>query len=127
VRGFLPGKLLGRVTALLSLALPVLFLAGVVDWMLEMRLGVSLRPCVAGCPLLIGLPSLAVTLGSIGMAGRTAAPKDAEPCDKAQRVLHGYFRIGPYPAPKPTGKSSTAPIARTKVLAWIAGLALPHR
>jgi hypothetical protein len=61
VRGFLPGKLLGRTAALLSLALPPLFFAGAVDWMLGQRLGVSLRTMPwLGVPLLVALLLLAV-------------------------------------------------------------------
>ena len=122
VRSFLPGKLLGRVAALLSLALPVLFLAGVVDWMLEMRLGVSLRSMPwLGVPLLIGLPSLAVTAqAALEWRAERQRRKMQDLAIKPSEVLHGYFRIGPYLGTEADQQEfHRADRAHEKVLAWI--------
>jgi hypothetical protein len=62
VRSFLPGKLLSRTAALLSLLVPPLTAAGVVDQVLQRVLNVDLlsTPRFQHYGLLFGLPLLAV-------------------------------------------------------------------
>jgi hypothetical protein len=122
VRSFLPGKLLGRTAALLSLALLVLGFAGLVDQGLQRLLAVDLsaQPWLR-FGLLLGLPLLAVS-------SQLAVEWRAE---HGRRVLQklavqpgaeqsGYFRIGPYlNAAEDRVRFDRADRAHEKVLAWI--------
>ena len=120
VRGFLPGKLLGRTAAMLSLALVVLVLLDLVDQRLQRLLGVDLstRPWLG---LLLGFLLLAV-------ASQLAVEWRAK---RSRRVLQklavqpgaeqsGYFRIGPYlNTTEDRLRFDRADRAHEKVLAWI--------
>jgi hypothetical protein len=120
VRNFLPGKVLGRTAALLSLVLLVLGFAGAVDWMLEQHLGVNLRsvPWLRAV-LLGGLPLLVVTT-------QVALEWQAErQCQRMRalavepgRVPVGYFRIGPYGGAD-RERFDRADEVQWKVLNWI--------
>jgi len=122
VRSFLPGKLLGRTAALLSMVLLVLGFAGAVDQGLTHLMGVDLRPTpwlhyglLIGVPLLAGIAQLAVEWHA--QQGRRTLQRLAVRVDTAQT---GYFRIGPY---QDTAEDRTrferADRAHEKVLAWI--------
>jgi hypothetical protein len=120
VRNFLPGKVLGRTAALLSLVLLVLGFVGAVDWMLEQHLGVNLRsmPWVRAA-LLGGLPLLAVTTQAAlewraERQGQRLRALAVEP----GRVPVGYFRIGPYGGAD-RERFDRADEVQWKVLNWI--------
>jgi hypothetical protein len=94
----LPGKLLGRTAALVSLVLLVLFVAGLVDFSLKQLLRVDLsRSPWLHYGLLFGLPLLAV-VSQLLVEWRAERTRRA-----LQRLAvrigaeqSGYFRIGPY-------------------------------
>jgi hypothetical protein len=122
VRSFLPGKVLGRTAALLSLVLLVLGFAGAVDQGLTHLLGVDLRPTpwlhyglLIGVPLLAGIAQLAVEWHA--EQGRRALRRLALRVDSAQT---GYFRIGPYlDTADDRTRFERADRAHEKVLGWI--------
>ena len=120
VRNFLPGKVLGRTAALLSLLLLVLGLAGSVDWMLEQRLGIHLQTMpwlratvLGGVPLLVVATQVMLEWQAERQRRRLQALA-IEP----SRVPFGYFRIGPYFAAD-RERFDRADEAQWKVLNWI--------
>ncbi len=122
VRSFLPGKLLSRTAALLSLIVLVLGFAGAVDWMLEQRLDIHLRemPWLRAM-LLGGLPLLAVA-AQVALEWQAERQRRLmrELAIKPSQVLHGYFRIGPYLGTESDRQEfHRADRAHEKVLAWI--------
>ncbi len=97
VRAFLPGKLLGRTAALLSLALVVLGFAVPLDVSLKQGLGIDLSQSPwTHYGLLFGLPILVVALQCAvewrAEQSRRALQRLAVRIGPAQS---GYFRIGP--------------------------------
>lgn len=123
VRAFLPGKLLGRTAALLSLALLVLGFAVPVDVSLRHGLGVDLSKASWSMHygLLVGLPILVV-------ASQCAIEWRAERMRRALQRLavqigsaqSGYFRIGPYlDTAEDRMRFDRADRAHEKVLHWI--------
>ncbi|HXA23526.1 MAG TPA: leucine-rich repeat domain-containing protein, partial [Acetobacteraceae bacterium] len=120
VRSFLPGKLLSRTAALLSLVLLVLGFAGAVDWMLEQRLEIHLREMPwLRATLLGGLPLLAVAAQVVveWRAERQRRQLQALAI-KPSKVLQGYFRIGPY-LESDRAEFDRADRAQLKVLDWV--------
>jgi hypothetical protein len=122
VRAFLPGKLLGRTAALLSLALLVLGFAVPLDVALKQGLAVDLSQSPwAHYGLLFGLPILVVTLQCAvewrAEQSRRALQRLAVRIGPAQS---GYFRIGPYlDAAEDRVRFDRADRAHEKVLHWI--------
>jgi len=130
VRSFLPGKLLGRTAALLSLALLVFFFLNAADFALKQLLGTELPiPSPLYWALLIGLPFMAVVTQVFfefraehnrrllqALALRTGVEQS------------GYFRIGPYlNTTEDRAKFSRADRAQDKVLDWIKRSACQRR
>ncbi|GLR90553.1 leucine-rich repeat domain-containing protein [Bradyrhizobium iriomotense] len=122
VRSFLPGKLLGRTAAFLSLVLLVLGFVSLADIGLRRLLGTELPlPSPLYYVFLIGLPLMAVVAQVIvefraernrrllqALAVRTGVEQS------------GYFRIGPYEnTAKDRAKLARADKAQDKVLTWI--------
>ena len=122
VRSFLPGKLLGRTAALLSLVLLVLGFAVAVDQGLRQLLNtiLPLTPWQR-IALLVGLPALVIATQLLveWNAGRVR--------HKLQRLVlqpaavpEGYFRIGPYrDTAEDRLRFDRADRAHEKVLDWI--------
>jgi hypothetical protein len=102
VRSFLPGKLLGRTAALLSLVLLVVIWAGGVDWALNRMLQDSLTqtPAWLRYGFLLGLPVLSVAWQLVVEWRASRNRRQAQALAMTpQAVPGGYFRIGPYLAP----------------------------
>jgi hypothetical protein len=122
VRSSLPGKLLGRTSAFLSLVLLVLGFVSLADIGLRRLLGGELPiPSLAYWALLIGLPFIAVIAQLIvefrAEHNRRLLQKLAVQPGVEQS---GYFRIGPYlNTPGDRAKFSRADRAEEKVLDWI--------
>jgi len=121
IRGFFPGKILGRTAALLSLVLLIIGFAGAVDLSLRQFLNVGLSPRWLYYLLLFGLPLLTVTV-------QIAVEWRAERNRRALQMLAvrvdtqqaGYFRIGPYlNTLDDRSKFSRADKAHEKILEWI--------
>lgn len=122
VRRFLPGKILGRVAALLSLALLVIGFTALVDSGLKRSLDIDLSSTPSlRFGLLLGLPILAV-------GSQLLVEWRAERSRRQMRALAvrtgvqqaGYFRIGPYLATaEDRSKFDRADGIHQKVLAWI--------
>ena len=122
VRRFLPGKLLGRTAALLSLVLLVLGFGGAVDQGLRKFLSLTIQwsPWVY-YPLIFGLPFLAVVVQGIveWIAARNRHNLQALAV-RIGETPAGYFRIGPYlDVPEDRDHFDRADGAHRKVLAWI--------
>src|SRR5208283_3833407 len=122
VRSFLPGKVLSRTAALLSLLLLVLGFAKAVDiglkQLVEREIGIS--PWVY-YGLLIGLPSLAV-IAQLANEWRAARNRRALQMLAVQpeAVQTGYFRIGPYQNSAADRNAFSRPDrADGKVFEWI--------
>ena len=115
VRGFLPGKVLGRTAALLLLILIVSGYVGAVDRMLEGRLSIRLdaQPWLRRL-LIFALPMLAVTtqIALEWIADRQRRRMQALAVQPSE-VPHGYFRIGPYSSTEETGHNSNELIRHT--------------
>jgi hypothetical protein len=94
-----PGKLLGRMAALMALAVLALGFAGALDLGLRQFLDVDLKKDAPRLRLLIlfGLPALVVLAQIIG-EWRTArlTAKQKRLAVTPAEVPRGYFRIGPY-------------------------------
>jgi hypothetical protein len=126
VRSFVPGKLLGRTAALLSLALFVFGFAGSVDLSLKRLLDVDLSPTPwVRFGLLLGLPLLAVGSQLIvewrGEWNRRTLQRLAVRLGAEQS---GYFRIGPYlNTAEDRARFNRADRAHEKVLNWLEGSA----
>jgi hypothetical protein len=122
VRGFVPGKLLGRTAALLSLALLVFGFAGSVDLSLRRLLDVDLSPTPwLRFGLLLGLPLLAVGSQLLvewrGERNRRVLQRLAVRLGAEQS---GYFRIGPYlNTTEDRARFNRADGAHEKVLNWL--------
>src|SRR3954447_22369208 len=97
VRGFLPGKLLGRIAALLAVALLVLAFAGAVDKGLALR-GIDLSaPQWLRYGLLFGLPMLAAASQLVVEWHAERGRHELQRLGVQPGVEQtGYFRIGPY-------------------------------
>lgn len=122
VRSFLPGKLLGRTAAILSLAVLVLVFAGAADRALKF-LGADLTPLpwAAHYGLLIGLPVLAVA-AQLAMEWRSSRVRRQLQAlaVRVDAVPSGYFRIGPYlNTEEDRAKFTRADLAHEKVLTWL--------
>jgi Leucine-rich repeat (LRR) protein len=120
VRAFLPGKLLGRTAALLSLVLVVLGFAIAAEIGLGRFLGVPVLPQWAYWAL-IGLPFLAVVAQLVlewrAQRNRTALQALAVKVGVEQT---GYFRIGPYlDNAEDRTKFSRPDRAEYKMLDWL--------
>jgi hypothetical protein len=122
VRSFLPGKLLGRTAAFLSLVLLVVGFVSLADIGLRQLLGAELPiPLWLYWTLLIGLPFMAVVTQVIvefrAERNRLLLQKLALRTGVEQS---GYFRIGPYlNTAEDRAKFSRADRAQDKVLDWI--------
>jgi hypothetical protein len=97
VRGFLPGRLLGRTAAALALMVLTLSYAGLADQLLRyLSIGLTERPAIRhaflfGLPILIVVSQVALEWGSRSrqrVLQRLALQTNTGPS--------GYFRIGPY-------------------------------
>ena len=123
VRSFLPGKLLGRTAALLSLVLLVLAWIGGFDAGLKKFLGIDLdqQPPWLRYGLLIVAPMFIVTCQlMIEWQAARVRQKTKELAVKIDAVPRGYFRIGPYlDSPEDRTKFDRADQAQEKVLAWV--------
>lgn len=122
VRSFLPGKLLGRTAALLSLVLLVLGFAVAVDQGLRRLLDTTLpltRWQYLG--LLVGLPALAVAAQlCVEWRARRVRRRLMDRVVQAASVPQGYFRIGPYlDTAEDRARFDRADRAHEKVLDWI--------
>jgi hypothetical protein len=120
VRSFLPGKLLGRIAALLSLMLLVLGFAILVDEGLK-RLLIDLSPTPWLFALVLVLALLAVVSQLLvewrAERSRRALQQLALRVDPEQS---GYFRIGPYlGTPEDRAKFKRADLTHQRVLDWI--------
>jgi hypothetical protein len=121
VRSFLPGKLLSRTAALLSLAVLVLGFAGLVDQGLKRLLDVDLSSAPwLHFGLVFGLPLLAVASQLVvewrAEHDRRTLQRLAVKSDVEQS---GYFRIGPYMnTADDRAKFRRADRAHEKVLSW---------
>jgi hypothetical protein len=117
---FVPGKLLGRTAALLSLVLVVVTWVGGIDAGLK-RLGIDLRPPWLRYGLLIGAPVLIVICQLvIEWQATRGRQKTKELALKVDAVPRGYFRIGPYlDSPEDRTRFDRADQAQEKVLAWV--------
>jgi Leucine-rich repeat (LRR) protein len=122
IRSFLPGKVLGRTAALLSLVLVLLYVAAAVDEKLKALLDANLPEAPwLHATLLIGLPSLVVAI-QLWIEWRAARDRRAlqSLAVKAAAVPQGYFRIGPYLDTAEDRKQfDRADNAHEKVLDWI--------
>jgi hypothetical protein len=97
VRSFLPGKLLGRTAALLSLLLLVLGWAGAVDFVLKSRFEFAQQTPWLRYGLLFWLPLLIVALQLLVEWRAARNRRQAQALAMTpQAVPGGYFRIGPY-------------------------------
>ena len=121
IRSFLPGKLLARTAALLSLALLVLgFIALGKYGLSQLGIEVTTRPWL-GYGLLVGLPAAAV-LWQIAIEwyaerNRRLLKQIAVQTEPGQS---GYFRIGPYlDTVEDRAQFRRADNAHEKVLRWI--------
>ncbi len=120
VRSFLPGKLLARTAALLSLVLLVLGWAGAVDYVLQRQFGFEQQTAwwrygAFFLPLLIVALQLAVEWRA-ARDRRQAQALAMTP----QSVPGGYFRIGPYlETPEDLVSFDRADQAHKKVLDWL--------
>jgi hypothetical protein len=121
VRSFLPGKLLGRTAAFLSLVLVVLYFVIAIKLGLHQFPDVELAIPTWAYGLLIGLCFLAV-IAQVVVEWR------AEQTRHLMQILAvkpgaeqtGYFRIGPYQdTPEDRAKFSRADDAEKKALKWI--------
>jgi len=119
VRSFLPGKLLGRTAALLSLMLLVLGFVIAVKLGLRQFLNIDLAPWAYG--LLIGSAFLAVVTQVLleWRAERNRRVLQALAVNPGVEQM-GYFRIGPYQdSAEDRTKFSRPDKAERKVLEWI--------
>jgi Leucine-rich repeat (LRR) protein len=122
VRRFLPGKLLGRTAALLSLALLTLGFANLVDKALKPLVPTDLvLPAWLYFGFLLGLPLLAVASQLLvewrAERGRRALQRLAVRVGGEQV---GYFRIGPYmDTAEDRTRFDRADRGHEKVLGWI--------
>jgi len=95
VRSFLPGKLLGRTAALLSLVFLVISFVGAVKFGLHRLLDIDL-----GLPAYVVLIALAVLAVVAQLALEWRAERNRRTLQalavKAGEQQTGYFRIGPY-------------------------------
>lgn len=119
IRNFLPGKLLGRIAALLSLAMGILFFVAAMKYVID--------PLNLGIPgwaygLLIGLCLLAVIVQVVQeiLAERTRRAMQLLAVRSGTKQI-GYFRIGPYiDTPEDRAKFTRADQAERRILQWIA-------
>jgi hypothetical protein len=122
IRASLPGKLLGRLAALLALCVLVLSFAGAVDQGLKQFLGVNLAELPRlRFTLLFGLPAL-VVIAQLGVEwrARRAADRLRQLAVTPAEVPAGYFRIGPYRnTEEDRAAFRRADRAHEKVLAWL--------
>jgi hypothetical protein len=122
VRSFLPGKLLSRTAALLSLVLLVLGFAAAVDAGLRRLLGVAVDlPAWAYYGLLLGAPFAVVVVQVVNewLAERNRR-KLIGLAVKAGTDQTGYFRIAPYQDTEADRAAFRRPDhADDRVLAWI--------
>src|SRR5277367_3776907 len=94
VRSFLPGKMLGRTAALLSLVVLVLGFAGSLDVAVEKFLGFPLEPPWLKYTALIGLPVLIVGAQILAEWAAERKRQQAQALAvKVDAVPEGYFRI----------------------------------
>jgi Sulfatase-modifying factor enzyme 1 len=118
VRSFLPGKLLGRTTAFLSLVLGVLLPVGAIKFVVN--------------PLDLGIPKwaywLLIGLCFVAVVAQVVLESLAERTRRSMQLLAvktgaeqtGYFRIGPYRnTPEDRSKFKRADHAELKVVEWI--------
>jgi hypothetical protein len=127
VRSFLPGKLLGRTAALLSLILLVIAWVGGIDVGLRRLLNIDLQPAWLRYGLLIGAPLLIVAC-QLAIEWRAARNrrKFKELAVKIGEVPRGYFRIGPYlDTPEDRTKFDRADQAQENVLGLILNSDVP--
>jgi hypothetical protein len=121
IRSFLPGKLLGRTAALLSLVLLVLVWVGAVDAGLKKFFEINLQPAWLRYGLLIGVPILIVVYQLvIEWAAARGRQKTKELALKVEAVPRGYFRIGPYSdTAEDRASFDRADQAQEKVFNWV--------
>lgn len=124
VRKFLPGKLLGRTAAFLSLLLLALSCAGAVDAELKHFFGIDLQPAWLRGVVLFGLPLLIVACQLLveWRADKNRRKTQALALQQ-QAVPTGYFRIGPYLA-EDAPHFHRADQAHEKVLNWLSRAAM---
>lgn len=118
IRNFLPGRLLGRTAALLSLVLGILFFVAAIKYIID--------------PLHLGIPTwaygLLIGLCVLAVIAQVVQEALAEKTRRAMQMLAvkpgakqtGYFRIGPYlNTIEDRAKFKRADQAERRVLEWI--------
>jgi hypothetical protein len=96
VRNSLPGKLLGRTSAILAAAVLVLGFAVLAKDRME-HLGVFLSPHWLNSAVLVGLPSFVIAVQLLNeWQARHNRRRAAELAIKPAQVSEDYFRVGPY-------------------------------
>jgi hypothetical protein len=121
VRNFLPGKLLSRTAALLSLVVLVLGWVYGVDKALRKLFDIEPSPMWLWYGLLIGVPA-AIVLCQLVIEWRAASSrsKTKDLALKVDAVPSGYFRIGPYlNTADDRTKFDRSDRIQEKVLKWI--------
>jgi hypothetical protein len=116
-----PGKLLGRMAALLSLVLLLLGFAGAIDQGLKRFLGVDLSPTWLHYGLLFGLPVLVVAAQlCIEWHAERVRRRLQSLAVQTAAVPQSDFRIGPYlDTAEDRARFERADRAHEKVLDWI--------
>jgi Leucine-rich repeat (LRR) protein len=121
IRSFLPGKVLGRTSALLAALLAVLLYTTPLDRALEGFLGFPLEPPWLWHSLLLGTVVLIVLAQILAEWRSERRRREARALAvKIEAAQEGYFRIGPYlDTADDAAKFDRADRAHEKVLDWI--------
>ncbi len=121
VRNFLPGKILGRTSALLSFVVLLLGFAGLADRAIVDVLGVKFAQPWLKDALLLGAPILIVAVQLLveWWAARNRRSVQALAV-RTESVTEGYFRIRPYlDTPDDRGKFDRADHVHERILDWV--------